>query len=377
MRLRALSVAAVTALALLLAGCGSTATTAGSAGSSAGSSDGAGSSAVVGSSDPAGSSAPATGSDGSAAPSSAAPRSEAPTPGPAVPPATAVADPVAKNLLPAATGDFGAKPTFTFPDGNPPPSLQRQVLKQGTGALVQAGDFLVANYLGQVWGGDKAFDNSYDRKATTAFQIGAGKVVSGWDVALVGQKVGSRVLLSLPPADGYGAGGNSGAGIKGTDTIVFVIDIVDAIPKDRGGQTDVKKVPLPAGSPTVTGDLGKQPKLAIPAGVAAPTANKVLPISVGTGGKVATGQQILVQYEAIPWTGGNAEGTWPAAGGAADPTAQTRAGLQQVPVQQGSPFNELVGITVGSRVLLLVPASKGKQGASPALAVVIDIVAKT
>lgn len=362
MRLRATAVSAVTALAVLMAGCG-TSSSSGSAASSA---------AVVGSSGAVGSSASATGSDGSAAPSS-----EAATPGPAVPPATTVADPIAKELLPAATGDFGAKPSFTFPGGNPPPSLQRLILKQGTGATVKAGDWLVTNYLGQVWGGDKAFDNSYDRKATTAFEIGAGKVVSGWDVALVGQKVGSRVLLSLPPADGYGPGGNSGAGIKGTDTIVFVIDIVEAIGKDRGGEADAQKVALPAGSPTVTGDLGKQPKVAIPKGVAAPTANKVLTISVGTGDKVATGQQILVQYEAMPWTGGKPEGTWPKAGAPADPTAQTGQGLQQVPVQDGSPFNELVGSTVGSRVLLLVPAAKGQQGPSPALAVVIDIVAKT
>ena len=44
--------------------------------------------------------------------------------------------------------------------------------------------------------------------------------------------------MSLPPADGYGATGNSGAGITGTDTLVFVVDIVDAIGPNAGGQTD-------------------------------------------------------------------------------------------------------------------------------------------
>ena len=43
---------------------------------------------------------------------------------------------------------------------------------------------------------------------------------------LVGVPVGSRVMLSLPPADGYGSAGNESAGIKGTDTLVFVVDIV-------------------------------------------------------------------------------------------------------------------------------------------------------
>ena len=51
----------------------------------------------------------------------------------------------------------------------------------------------------------------------------------GWDVGLVGVPVGSRVMLSLPPADGYGSAGNTSAGITSTDTLVFVVDIVQAI----------------------------------------------------------------------------------------------------------------------------------------------------
>ena len=54
-----------------------------------------------------------------------------------------------------------------------------------------------------------------------------GQVITGWDNGLVGQKVGSRVLLVIPPADGYGTAG-SPPKIKGTDTLVFVVDILDA-----------------------------------------------------------------------------------------------------------------------------------------------------
>ena len=148
------------------------------------------------------------------------------------PPATAVAAPVPADQLPTASGAFGEKPTLTFPAGNPVPSLQRVILSEGTGPVTAKGDWLITNYLGQVWGGE-VFDNSYDRGTTSAFQIGAGKVVPGWDTALVGVPVGSRVMLSLPPADGYGPAGNSGAGIKGTDTLVFVVDIVDAVGAER------------------------------------------------------------------------------------------------------------------------------------------------
>ena len=58
--------------------------------------------------------------------------------------------------------------------------------------------------------------------------IGVGQLVPGFDKGIVGQPVGSRVLLVLPPAEGYGKQGQAQAGIKGTDTLVFVVDILDA-----------------------------------------------------------------------------------------------------------------------------------------------------
>ena len=53
-------------------------------------------------------------------------------------------------------------------------------------------------------------------------------MITGWDTGLAGQTVGSRVMLVIPPKDGYGSNGASQAGITGTDTLVFVVDIIDA-----------------------------------------------------------------------------------------------------------------------------------------------------
>ena len=127
--------------------------------------------------------------------------------------------------LPQATGVFGEKPQITFPTGGAPEGLHVHVLSQGDGAEVAAGDNIVVHYLGQSWDGG-VFDNSYDRGATIDFPIGIGAVIGGWDQGLVGQNIGSRLLLSIPPELGYGSRGVPQAGIGPGATLVFVVDIV-------------------------------------------------------------------------------------------------------------------------------------------------------
>lgn len=130
-------------------------------------------------------------------------------------------------VLPTVIGEFGTKPQLDFASEAAPSGLQVSVLRQGNGDPVRSGHEIEVNYLGQVWGGH-VFDNSYDRRQPLAFPIGVGMVIGGWDDGLVGQRVGSRVLLSIPPEHAYGHRGVPQAGIGGGDTLVFVIDILDA-----------------------------------------------------------------------------------------------------------------------------------------------------
>lgn len=125
----------------------------------------------------------------------------------------------------------GAAPTIKIPASSvkPPTALKVQTLIKGTGPKVVAGDYVIAQYVGYIWRTGKVFDSSWSRKTPFGFQIGANpsQVITGWDTGLQGQTVGSRVLLSIPPKDGYGSSGASSAGITGTDTLVFVVDILD------------------------------------------------------------------------------------------------------------------------------------------------------
>lgn len=130
---------------------------------------------------------------------------------------------------PELVQDGGTITGFDFAGSHKPGGklLETTVVK-GDGPKVKSGQTIYVNYLGQVYQGDKPFDESYSGGTPASFPIGVGQVVKGWDQALVGTTVGSRVILEIPPALGYGKAGNEGAGIKGTDTLYFVIDILGA-----------------------------------------------------------------------------------------------------------------------------------------------------
>jgi peptidylprolyl isomerase len=129
---------------------------------------------------------------------------------------------------PTVALDDDGKPTITLPEGPAPTSLVVQDLIEGGGPVVTAGQTLTVNYTGIIWPGGKQFDSSWDRGTPATFAIGTGRVIPGWDEGLVGQKIGSQVLLVIPPDKGYGPNGQPDAGITGTDTLVFVVDILDA-----------------------------------------------------------------------------------------------------------------------------------------------------
>jgi FKBP-type peptidyl-prolyl cis-trans isomerase len=125
-------------------------------------------------------------------------------------------------------GAAGKGPTITIPNTAAPKTLQVKTLIKGTGPVVKKGQYIVVQYTGVNYRTKKVFDSSWSRSEPWATEIGEGQVIPGWDTGLVGQTVGSRVLLVIPPKDGYQAAGQPSAGIKGTDTLVFAIDIIDA-----------------------------------------------------------------------------------------------------------------------------------------------------
>ena len=135
------------------------------------------------------------------------------------------------GTLPTVSVKAGSAPTLTFPSSSPPSGLVTTTLVKGSGPKITKGDFVIAQYVGYIWRTKKVFGSSWTSGSPFGFVIGASpeQVIPGWDKGLIGQTVGSRVMLSIPPAEGYGSAGQSQAGITGKDTLVFVVDILDVL----------------------------------------------------------------------------------------------------------------------------------------------------
>ncbi|AZH78257.1 MULTISPECIES: FKBP-type peptidyl-prolyl cis-trans isomerase [Microbacterium] len=128
--------------------------------------------------------------------------------------------------MPTVKLDDKGAPSVTIPDGDAPSETKVAVLKQGDGATVSSGDLVVVQYLGVKWSDGKEFDSSWSRDAVPA-QFQTTGVVAGFQKALEGQKVGSQVLVVMPPADGYGA--SEGHELQ-NESLVFVVDILATTP---------------------------------------------------------------------------------------------------------------------------------------------------
>jgi FKBP-type peptidyl-prolyl cis-trans isomerase len=106
-----------------------------------------------------------------------------------------------------------------------PSGLYYRDITPGTGAVLAPGQTVGMRYVGSLATGD-VFDSNPSPKPVFSFTLGAGRVIQGWDLGLVGMKVGGRRQLIIPPELGYGP--NDYGPIPGNSVLVFTVDAVSA-----------------------------------------------------------------------------------------------------------------------------------------------------
>ena len=126
-------------------------------------------------------------------------------------------------------GDDGA-PSISQPEADAPTELESATAIEGEGPEVQEGQNVSVHYTGWLWDdASEPFDSSWERGEPFVVQgVGSAPVIDGWNEALVGERVGSQIVVAIPPEKGYGEAG-SPPNIPGDATLVFVIDILSAV----------------------------------------------------------------------------------------------------------------------------------------------------
>jgi peptidylprolyl isomerase len=284
--------------------------------------------------------------------------------------------PVVENTGIKVTGAFNTRPTVTFPARQPPRQLVEQTLIAGGGTTIATGDTVITNYVGEIWPATagsqpKVFDSSFSRGAPAGFVIGTGAVIPGFDKTLLGKQLGTRMLVSIPPVDGYGTSGNSQAGISGTDTLVFVVDLLGDY-KPNASAPGVADSQLPAtGWPRITGTPGRQPVITSVAGVKAPTSPMSKLLVNGRGAQIDPRQTLVLQFvQTDIATSKQTQVSW-----GKQPQLVSAQNVLSV-------VTALKGQHIGARAVALLPAtpaqpataSAAAQPATPAEVLIIDVV---
>ena len=267
-----------------------------------------------------------------------------------------------KGDFPSVSGDD--TPVIAAGSGSEPSSkVLVKTLKEGDGAVVCPGATIKAHYVGALWDGT-VFDSSYKRGEPSEFSLN--QVVKGWTYGLAHTRVGDRVELVIPASLGYG--GQARGNIPANSTLVFVVDIVGVATQDVADESILSSgvatgEELPAGI-TVTGEPGAEPTLTIDESVSAPTEQKMYTIYKGAG-EALTADQTVLYKQVVGGFGAN---------------GQTQSSWSQDPLQAPVAQANLVGTTVGSRILIVAPIppqeAQSGQDAPPAQATVfvVDIV---
>jgi peptidylprolyl isomerase len=254
----------------------------------------------------------------------------------------------------AVTGSFGKTPTVTIPTEKASANLVVSTPIQGSGATLKSGDSPLADVALYKWSGTK-HSLLYSTFATGPQIIPAQLGLQGLTTALKDARLGSRVVAVLPPKYAYGSAGESQLGVKGTDTLVWVIDLL----QQYSGSQSAAGQQLSTGGgalPSVTANAGQAPVITIPKTSPPPTGLSVTTLIKGSGPKLTKGDTVVAQYVGSIWrTGSVFASSWPSS---QQPDGQL-FGFQIGGNVIAGFTTGLTGVPVGSRVMLVIPPSLG------------------
>lgn len=130
------------------------------------------------------------------------------------------------NGLPTVIRATNGVPTLQFTAAEAPKELRTHVLIEGWGEEVAAnrGQKITVHYAGWVWSNQSRFEASWDNGRPSTFELAKNSLIDGMVQGLDGQKVGSQVMIVIPPSLGYKDVAMQN--IPANSTLIFVVDIL-------------------------------------------------------------------------------------------------------------------------------------------------------
>jgi FKBP-type peptidyl-prolyl cis-trans isomerase FkpA len=131
------------------------------------------------------------------------------------------------GMLLAASGCGGSDSPSTPSATLPRAEFSQTDLRAGTGITASNGRLLTVSYTGWIYdpARTEGKGTQFDSNAAFQFTLGAGRVIRGWDLGVVGMQVGGRRRLTIPPELAYGSSGSGP--IPPNASLVFDIELLN------------------------------------------------------------------------------------------------------------------------------------------------------
>lgn len=103
--------------------------------------------------------------------------------------------------------------------------MKVEILKEGSGPQAKTGQEVGAYYKGTLENGQQ-FDSNIGNPAPYYFTLGAHRVIEGWELGVLGMKVGEKRKLTIPYQLAYGETGVAPV-IPPKATLIFEVELAE------------------------------------------------------------------------------------------------------------------------------------------------------